>query len=655
MRLEISGPAPCRLLTWRPANAGTSLTLVCKVTYDLLPGTCRLRAEQEPLRDRDEPHDGDPRSSIWAPADLAPLKPWSEVLLVGSAFAPHGRPTAVISARLRVATIDKTLEAHPPRRRYPDGRIVAAGPITWAPLRWEQAAAGWENPVGVRTDIPIDPLGGIPVPTVSAPSAQPGPPFSPAGFGPISPYWPSRASLLVSAGIHSLPPWDGAILPADLDMQFFQQAPPDQRVSRLRADEPIRLAGLSRDGATLVTKLPGIIPRATVERPSRLAETLPLTADTLWIDTDRALCALTWRGTVRLDRADDGGLVRVRLETVGQARSVTLVTEATPSPDLVLASSPSSPPAAPTFGPPPERPSSPPTFDGDMTVQPDGIRSDAPSLPFANAPPAAVALSLPEPGARPARRLRPTGTLTGLTSLPRPKQVLPFEERASSPVAIPPPGSTAELSPSPPDDIEPSTPRQAQHASPPHDVPLPPLVGPLATVEMWNRLARPPTAMEPVQAEQASPAPPEPPPPLPLRPYPLERCAAIAASIARRPDEEARILQDNDLEFGTFQSFKKHWDGEVGAAARRGKTDLLEAYDRSYVTQIEKERGPISVEEYARLAVAAERGLEGEVLRELGIPRGAALRIERLWSKKQSADASLAAQVREAIRRARER
>jgi hypothetical protein len=80
---------------------------------------------------------------------------------------------------------------------------------------------------------------------------------------------------------------------------------------------------------------------------------------------------------------------------------------------------------------------------------------------------------------------------------------------------------------------------------------------------------------------------------------------------------------------------------------------LLRAYDAAYVAQLEKERGPITVEEYARLVVASERGGAAPLLEELRMPRGAFMRIERVWLDRVAEDDALAASVRKAILAAR--
>ena len=75
---------------------------------------------------------------------------------------------------------------------------------------------------------------------------------------------------------------------------------------------------------------------------------------------------------------------------------------------------------------------------------------------------------------------------------------------------------------------------------------------------------------------------------------------------------------------------------------RLGKRTLLDRFDQAYVARIEEERGPITVEEYARLCVAGERGTVEEVLKALGLPRGAVMRVERVWICKLGRDSELA-------------
>ncbi len=91
--------------------------------------------------------------------------------------------------------------------------------------------------------------------------------IEPVGFGPIAPSWPTRLERLGRSGadgaqldVHSGP------LPEDLDPSYFNHAPRDQQVQLLRDNERIVLEHLHPDHPRFVTNLPGVRPRAAVER-----------------------------------------------------------------------------------------------------------------------------------------------------------------------------------------------------------------------------------------------------------------------------------------------------------------------------------------------------------------------------------------------------
>lgn len=133
----------------------------------------------------------------------------------------------------------------------------------------------------------------------------------------------------------------------------------------------------------------------------------------------------------------------------------------------------------------------------------------------------------------------------------------------------------------------------------------------------------------------------------------VEICAATAASLARRKDDTAKILEERSISAADWKLVEKHWAEAIKSETDRGRMVLLRAYDTAYVAQLEKERGPITVEEYARLVVASERRGAAPVLEELDMPRGAFMRIERVWLERLAEDDALAASVRKAILAAR--
>lgn len=136
---------------------------------------------------------------------------------------------------------------------------------------------------------------------------------------------------------------------------------------------------------------------------------------------------------------------------------------------------------------------------------------------------------------------------------------------------------------------------------------------------------------------------------LPIEDFPIERCAKITASIARRRDERARILEAEKIEVGLFAQVQVHWYEAISAETDRGKTKLLEKFDAAYVERLEEERGPITPEQFARIVVAAERGRPDPTLRELGLPPSALMRIERVFLGRTTRDTELGKQVLRAI------
>jgi hypothetical protein len=179
----------------------------------------------------------------------------------------------------------------------------------------------------------------------------------------------------------------------------------------------------------------------------------------------------------------------------------------------------------------------------------------------------------------------------------------------------------------------------------------PPLIGPLATPEMATRAApapEPPPDVPPETAEAPAPAGEA----LPLTTYPLARCAAITASIARRKNEKSSILEHHELTEERWSALEAHWGEAIKEESGRSKSDLLSAFDAAYVEQLEAERGVLTVDDYARLMVSVERGTTAEVLDALDLPRGSMARLQRVWLKKIGQNSTLGRQVREAMRRA---
>ncbi len=248
-----------------------------------------------------------------------------------------------------------------------------------------------------------------------------------------------------------------------------------------------------------------------------------------------------------------------------------------------------------------------------------------------------------------------------LTLPPTLGHVMPFASPAlpfpAAEIAPPPPqtwlpSDTVTAPPGPPITPWSSAPeaREPAAATPPLESSAPPapppMLGPLATPGM---IAAPePVAAEPAALAEAA-APLDAAPALPVDRFPLAACARIAASLARRRPEAAAILAEHELAADVWSLLEKHWAAAVSEESQRGKSTLLRAYDEAYVARLEEERGAITPREYARLIVAVERGRADIVLAELSLPRGAILRIQRVWLNRIAADAAFNKSVRAAM------
>jgi hypothetical protein len=181
----------------------------------------------------------------------------------------------------------------------------------------------------------------------------------------------------------------------------------------------------------------------------------------------------------------------------------------------------------------------------------------------------------------------------------------------------------------------------------------PPMIGPLATPEMAMRSPPPP---EPRAAELPEAAKPEAgqatEPDAPRRDpaeFELERCAAISASLALRREEATTVLKENGLSAEEWNAIERYWAGTVREETARGKTSLLKRFDKAYVERLERERGPIKVQDYAKLLVASERATADAGLEKLGLPQGALIRVQRVWLEMRIRDDSLDQQIRDAV------
>lgn len=304
-------------------RGGQALTIAVKATWTIgADGRLSAAPVQAPLALEGtwwgEPGASSPRLA----PDLVPLKPATDVALLGHACAPHARATSGIVS-LTVGDLEKTVRVTGDRRFVK--RLFGVGisdplPFERVPLTWEHAFGGWDrsdpdpsrhsfearNPVGcghrTRGSRFVD---GVALPNLEDPEDPVrawGRPATPAGFGFVAPGWQPRAAL---AGTYDQRWLDGRCpdLPDDFDPRFHCAAAPGLTTAAdwLRGDEACLVRGVRPDG-DLAFALPGQAPPAVrvVQRTGGADLTAGCRLDTVVIAADQAEVGLIWRATFPL-------------------------------------------------------------------------------------------------------------------------------------------------------------------------------------------------------------------------------------------------------------------------------------------------------------------------------------------------------------------
>jgi hypothetical protein len=312
-----------------PDRDGQEIVLVVvAATFEAGPGgNLQLADAQQPVRPADV-HRGDPAtSSVRYEADIALVKPFVDVLINGSAFAPGGRPVPSVSVEISIGDLRKELVVSGDRfwRAGPFGATVSSPkPFVTLPIVFERAFGGADDRVADQTRIVVearnpvgvglngvrsrDPSVESELPNVEAPSARmvsksdrP----APAGFSAVGRGWLPRISYAGTYDSDWLAQrWP--LLPADFDDRFNQCAPADQQTRMLRGGEPVRLLNMTPNG-NWTFQLPSVNVPVTAIYDGRDAA-LELKLDTVMIEPDARQVTLTSRVAIATVR--NRGLLR---------------------------------------------------------------------------------------------------------------------------------------------------------------------------------------------------------------------------------------------------------------------------------------------------------------------------------------------------------
>lgn len=269
--------------------------------------------------------------------DVGIPKSRSEVLVLGAAHQPGGRPGPTCPVRVTVGGLDKQLYVIGDRT-WNGGVPSQPQPFTRMPLGWANAFGGEgydKNPNG-KGFAPIDGEDGKPVhplpnvehaaQLITSPKDRP----EPAGLGPIDFTWPQRMSMV---GTYDQK-WLDTLFPGfaeDLDWRIWNCAAPDQQQEApFLGNEPVRVENMHPGKPVLQTYLPGIKGRAFLTRHATSAEGQPpqveeidmrLTTAWLFPEIEKGLVVFQGAVTVLEDDAADVDVVMVGCDRLGQERS----------------------------------------------------------------------------------------------------------------------------------------------------------------------------------------------------------------------------------------------------------------------------------------------------------------------------------------------
>ncbi len=282
----------------------------------------RLHPEQMPMVTADT-FTGEPGFS--APVqevDFALRKPRCDILLTGSAWAPHGAPAERVLVGARVGAWQKTFAVVGNRHwgGLSGTRASAPEPFVKMPISYDRAFGGLDarhedpaehgaymrNPVGRGWHRRLEAryVDGTPLPNTEEkdlPVTAPDGKYAPMAFGPVGRGWASR---LPFAGTYDQDWIDNVFpfLPADFQDAYYQAAPLDQQLDYpMPGTLDVALANLTRNGQERF-KLPCRELPVTFFRRRGGHEEVKAVLDTIAFDTDRRLVTLAWRAAMPLKK-----------------------------------------------------------------------------------------------------------------------------------------------------------------------------------------------------------------------------------------------------------------------------------------------------------------------------------------------------------------
>lgn len=242
--------------------------------------------------------------------DEAMPKGRPEILVVGKAYSPSGKPVSMLEAGFKLGEIEKKLSICGDRiwqkNRWWGYRQSPPADFTVMPLTWERAfghTGNAENPIGQgRLSLGDSGETIVALPNIEYPNARlksPTGKCQSAGFGPIDTRWAPRSTHDVAFDQDYFDRvYPG--LPESLSFERFNMAPLDQQAEKLSGSEAFALWNLQPERPELVGQLPGYSPRVFTDEQG-VFEEIPVTLQTVWFFPEINLGALIYCGTRVVD------------------------------------------------------------------------------------------------------------------------------------------------------------------------------------------------------------------------------------------------------------------------------------------------------------------------------------------------------------------
>ncbi|WP_437809969.1 DUF2169 domain-containing protein [Sorangium sp. So ce1078] len=261
-------------------------------------------------------------------------KPRGELLVHGKAFSPGGQPRQVFQARVQVGAVDKAIFVVG-RRKWAFNGPTEPEPITEMPVTYANAFGGPgypQNPVGMgfspveENGVKVHYLPHLEDPRnlVQSPVDRP----APAGFTPIDITWPQRAQQAGTYGARWLET-EFPGLASDLDPDFFQAAPLDQRIDGyFQGGETVVIENMHPTRPRLDTRVPRLRARCFVAMKGAGGELplheIPTRLDTviLFPNIERGVAVFRAVQPIAEDDAADVGTLLAALEGPESPRSL---------------------------------------------------------------------------------------------------------------------------------------------------------------------------------------------------------------------------------------------------------------------------------------------------------------------------------------------